>query len=69
MNGVSMNEQEIESTVNECLRAVSARVAASIEALNMDDADKALHILRKLKGILPKPEQRHIDSALVELEK
>jgi hypothetical protein len=64
-----MNEQEIESTVNECLRAVSARVDVSIEALNMNDADKALHILRKLKGILPKPEQRHIDSALVELEK
>jgi hypothetical protein len=64
-----MNDQELESTVNECLRAVASRVDASIEALNMNDADKALHILRKLKGILPKPEQRHIDSALVELEK
>lgn len=61
-----MNEQEIESTVNECLRAVASRVDAAIEALDMDEADKALHILRKLKGILPKPEQRHIDSALVD---
>jgi hypothetical protein len=61
-----MSDQELESAVNECLRAVSARVDVSIEALNMNDADKALHILRKLKGILPKPEQRHIDSALVD---
>jgi hypothetical protein len=48
-----MNDEiDIENTVNECLRAVASRVDASIEALNMNDADKALTILRKLKGVL-----------------
>lgn len=65
-----MNDDiDIENTVNECLRTVASRVDASIEALNMNDADKALHILKKLKGVLPKPEKRHIDSALVESQK
>lgn len=56
-------------SVNECFMAVASRLDASIAALDHQEIDKALHILKKLRGILPEPEQRHIDSALVELQK
>jgi hypothetical protein len=54
---------------NECLKAIAARIGLTIGCIKEGKEEDAVVILMRLQSILPKPEVRHIDSALVELQK
>lgn len=54
----------VVSTNNtEVLKAISSRVARAEYLLSHGMIDDAKKVLRKLSGVLPKPDQRNVDSA------
>ena len=48
---------------DEAMKAVAARVAIAIDALDHDGPERARAVLDALVRVLPKPEARHIDAA------
>lgn len=54
--------------MNEVLKGISGRLEIAIRCLNVHEVESALRVIEKLKSIMPKPEQRHIDCAIAEME-